>query len=141
MRTVELEEFRSSLRQPIEALLTEVQDLEVKLESAAARSSSQSSDVGTIVDINREIIAVGAKLGKRLDDADRSKFSTSNDWSDYYYSKEDAILQAMNIATSAPVETDWEKRSCALLETSRHLVAMRRGIRNVLEDQVSKISG
>ncbi|UWR78861.1 hypothetical protein K4K97_09460 [Phaeobacter inhibens] len=139
-RTTCLEEFRSTLRQPIEALLTEAQDIEISLESISASPTFTATLEEELVALNRRIGAFGRKLGKCLDDADRSKFSQANDWADLYYAKEDAVLDAMNTATRTDAGVTLSDRQEALMQTSRHLLALRRSIRGALEEQVTLIS-
>ncbi len=137
-RSVRLEEFRSSVRQPIDTLLSETQDLEIKAENHAQTQVYTESDKTDLISLNKEITALGRKLVKRLDDADRSQFSDGANWADRYFAKEDAILDAMNTATAS--DTSPENRRIALIMVSKHLTALRRNIREALEDQVSELA-
>lgn len=136
-RAIKLDEFRSSVKQPIEEALRQLEECETSADVFLHPQTDVSDQADKLIELNKSIVSSMVCLLKRLENADRSDFTSSQSWDDLYYAKEDAIFQPMNIVTLVS-SNDSEKRE-ALKLTTGNLKGLRRSIQAVLEKHIQSI--
>lgn len=97
-RSIRLEEFRASVRDPVRISLSVVPSLARRVDSVAKTTKSIDDLQEELTDLNRETLEVIGQIFDALSAADQSKFAEGSDWSTGMPEAEDEIALAFNTA-------------------------------------------
>lgn len=96
-RIIRLEEFRSSVRDPIKATFPGIRSLVIQLKAMARTSTSLSEMEGELKALNLEVTQVIGALGDALAEANESEFAQGDDWADEIWNTQDRVAEALNL--------------------------------------------
>lgn len=135
---IQLEEFRTKVRGPIDTILERLEEIEVRIE-LLIRSNLIAPDVeADLASLNKDMVGEMVRLDRRLEAADRSKFFDSSALQDYFYSKEDIILSLANDGLNE--EASKNERIKALSGLMRQINLMQKKITTDMENQINQLA-
>ena len=95
-RLVNLEEFRSRVRDPLEDVLRRTEAVLREVSQISRHADFPSAFEDDLIRKNKELMRCIFEIQDRLTDADESRFSVDFNWLDLYDPMEDDIMQSMN---------------------------------------------
>jgi hypothetical protein len=108
-RSLQLDEFRHSVRGPITNALNGCDDCAQKIQALFSTDISTAEAVDETKKLNTAVISALGKLSDRLDEADKSNFSANYTWLTEFNGFEDKILNAFNEALNTVHTVDKRK--------------------------------
>ena len=135
-RSTRLDEFRSSIRDPIRDALGAIERIGHQARALAAADCSVKQLRQDAVTLNREAVDSFGHLQDALHQADNSSLTKSTDWESRFEGKIDAVLNRFNEANN-PVNLEPKIRA-ALGQIHSELRALKSSISSVINDEIVK---
>jgi hypothetical protein len=136
---VKLDEFRSSIKDPLNASLEACQSIALRADAIAVNAKPLDEMVDEINAIQSEILPAIADLETRLFDADESEFSGAGDWTHGFEDYQDTVYQSFELASDDTVgETE---RKEALRQFKSATLEFRKSKRKKMSDEIKQITG
>lgn len=135
---IRLEEFRSSVRDPLVAALKDCRQCAYSARSIALSQKGLDEIESETFELNRATVIALSQLSDALDDANGSKFSADNSWLTEFSDFEDNILTLSSRGCEAGLSEDVRKKSyeCMPDQISRLNKVVRKKIDKELEKQL-----
>lgn len=95
-RLVNLEEFRSRVRDPLEDVLRRSEAVLREILQIARHPDFPTSFEDKLIELNQKLMSCMFEVQDRLMDADESQFAVDFNWLDLYDPAEDQIMHQMN---------------------------------------------
>ena len=135
-RSIKLEEFRSSVRDPIRASASELPLLVRRLAGVANTRTSIDQLTDTIEELNGEAITAIGRIMDALGEANRSRFADGEDWADGIDRFEDAVAEAFNVALDST--RAHAARLAAVKDVSDQLTALQMTVNNRVDERLER---
>ena len=129
-RSIRLEEFRSTVRDPVRDRLLELRELGRRIDGVAQTRSPIEDHEADIKEINEHFFSIIGSIYDTLQDANESKFADGDDWFEGVSDHEDRIADALNNAMDSSASV--KSRLDALEQASEEF----RGLRDTINGRV-----
>ena len=133
-RSIRLEEFRSSVRDPIRAATSELAPLVRSLAGIANTRTSIDELTEQIAELNGAAMAAIGHVMDALSEANRSRFADGNDWEAGVAAFEDAVGDAFNTALDS--DQTHASRLAAVKQAGDQLSALRAAVSNRVDERL-----
>ncbi len=135
---IRLEEFRSSVRDPLIAALQDCRQCGYSAKSIALSQKGLDETTDEITELNKSTVIALSKLSDALDDANNSKFSAGKSWLNDFSGFEDDILTLSDRGCEVELPDGVRKKAykCMPDEISRLNKMVRKKIDKELEKQL-----
>lgn len=137
-RAVGLDEFRTTVRDPVRLALDGLTPIIAKVQTAVKIAPDKAALRDALAPINKEVVSQLGQISDALADANESKFADGEDWLDGFAEAEDDILALFDKALN-PSRTDEEMKNAIGFIPIR-LRKLRSAITSKLDDQVKRLS-
>lgn len=137
-RTVVLDEFRSTVRDPVRQAVDGLTPIIPKLRDAVSSASDTNSLRAAIAPVNREVVSQLGQISDALTDANTSRFADGDAWLDKFDVAQDDILMLFDKALN-PSRTEDDMRDAIGFIPIR-IRKMRSAIISDLDRQVERLS-
>lgn len=135
-RSIKLEEFRSSVRDPIRAAASELPLLVRRLARVADTRTSIDQLTDTIEELNGEAFTAIGRIMDALGEANRNRFADGDDWTDGVGDFEDAVAEAFNVALD--VAEFHAARLAAIKDIGGQLAALQTTVNNRVDERLER---
>lgn len=137
-RSINLEEFRNTVRDPIRKALDALDSIVTQLRGLTNSDNPSEELRSACIKINQEAVEKLGNINDALHDANASRFADGSDWLDGFSNNEDAVLNLFNSAIN-PNRSEVEMRA-DLAQIPGSLRSLREDISGRLERQVERYS-
>ncbi len=131
-RVVRLEEFRSSVRDPIRNASADLAPISRRLDGLANTRKSIDDLTDELDELNAQTQEAIGRVIDALQDANASRFAGGEDWADDAYATEDRVAEALNVAGDKTQPQ--AKRLQAVATASVQLIALRNTVNIKVDD-------
>lgn len=138
-RAVNLEEFRSRVRDPLEEVLRRGEAEIRELALLPVKPNFPGDFEEQIKELNRKLMGCMKEAEDRLMDADESRFSDDVNWAELYDPYEDQIMHSMNGALDETLSGS--DRSVHIDRCRRDYRRFKKAVTTKIEEQVATLSG
>ncbi len=133
-----LEEFRSRVRDPLEDALRRSEAVVRELYQVSTQPSFPAETEEQLLTKNRVLMGLMSEIQDRLMDADESKFSSDFDWLDMFDPAEDQIMSLMNDVLDD--DSDPDKRVGSMRRCRSEFRKFKKATTSKIELQVSNLA-
>lgn len=133
-RTIRLEEFRYSVRDPLRTALDVCDDSAQRVKALAISAKALAEHEDEASQLNRDTIASLNELSDRLDEANHSEFSAGKTWLEGFSEFEDLILNAFDRGLNS-VHSD-DIRRIAFKKAETHLRDLKKDVTKRIESEL-----
>ena len=137
-RLVNLEEFRSRVRDPLEDALRRAEAVVRELHQIFAQPSLPDDIEEKLIEKNRILMRLMSEIQDRLMDADESRFSSDFNWLDMFDPAEDQIMSLMNDILDD--ENAPDIRADCMRRCRSEFRKFKKATTSKIESQVSKLA-
>ena len=135
-RSIKLEEFRSSVRDPIRTAASELPPLVRRLAGVANTRTSIDQLINTIEELNGETFTAIGRVMDALGEANRSRFADGDDWADGIDRFEDAVAEAFNVALDST--QSHAARLAAVKDVGNQLTELQMTVNNRVDERLEQ---
>ncbi|MDC0657197.1 hypothetical protein N6L27_04225 [Leisingera sp. SS27] len=137
-RLVNLEEFRSRVRDPLEDALRRGEAIIREIDQCARQPGFPVGFEEKLIELNQSLMGTLPEVVDRLMDADESRFSDDINWLDMYDPAEDQIMRRMNGVLDDSFTPDARKDEARLCRADYR--RFKKLVMSKIEAQVEKLS-
>lgn len=133
-RSIRLEEFRATVRDPIRIALASVEQIGANARDLSGSNCDLPALRSQSVELNQSCVAALGNLQDALYQADQSKFARGTDWEELFEPLSDKVLVRLNEANN-PLHAEHRVRA-ALTNIHAELRVLKTKITSKLENEV-----
>ncbi|WP_411818672.1 hypothetical protein [Hyphococcus sp. DH-69] len=137
-RSVVLDEFRTSVRDPVRETLQGLNDICGQVKIVAKNSPTGTELRARLGPINKELVSKLGEISDALADANQSTFANGKDWLDGFSDAEDEILALFDKALNVSRTEDEMRDAVAFIPVS--IRRLRSKILTRIEAEVKRLS-